>query len=242
MALAGVESTICGDAGDLLFRRDLVEQLGQHGRVTDGTGGELGRPDFQFFLFDPNVDLAPDAPFRAARIASAPLAFALDLDLDARAVVQQMQRAVRAAIGDAHLQGLLAPRQRAEVRHRPVKADQTHQALDEPCSLAERHPKQHLHCQAGLDGGIAVVGLPPTLPGRRSFPGHRRVEPDGQRATALQRFVVGGPVLGLVGRGCASAHAAQLPRWIHEMNPSNELCNRAPLRLSLSTATAIDLR
>ena len=42
---------------------------------------------------------------------------------------------------------------------------------------------------------------------------------------ALERFIVGRPVPGLVGGG--GAHAAQLPRWIHEMNPSRDLCNRA---------------
>ena len=47
VALAGVESTICRDAGDLLVGWYLVQKFGQHGRVTDVAGGELGRPDFQ---------------------------------------------------------------------------------------------------------------------------------------------------------------------------------------------------
>ena len=47
MALAGVEGTISGDAGDLLIGRDLVEQFGQDGRVAHVAGGELCRPDFQ---------------------------------------------------------------------------------------------------------------------------------------------------------------------------------------------------
>ena len=64
-----------------------------------------------------------------------------------------------------------------------------------------------------------VVGLTPTLAGGRSVPGHGGIEPDRQQAAALERFVIGGPVPGLVGGGCGSAHAAQLPRWIHEMNP-----------------------
>lgn len=46
--------------------------------------------------------------------------------------------------------------------------------------------------------------------------------------TALERFVVGRPVPGLVGRWCGSAHAAQPPRWTHEMNPSQHLCKGAP--------------
>ena len=30
---------------------------------------------------------------------------------------------------------------------------------------------------------------------------------------------------GRANSGCGSAHAPQLPRWIHEMNPSCDLCN-----------------
>jgi hypothetical protein len=71
-------------------------------------------------------------------LAGVPLAFALDLDPGA--VDQQVQRAVRAAVGDVDLQGLLAPRQRAEVGHRPVQADQPQQALDEPGGLASAMP------------------------------------------------------------------------------------------------------
>jgi len=138
-------------------------------------------------------------------------------------VHQQVQRAVRAAIRDVDLQGLVAAAQRAEVRHGPVRADQAQQALDEPGRLPQRHPEQHLHRQAGLDGGVAVVGLPPALAGRRGVPDHRGIEPDRQRAPALERLVVCGPVPGLVGRGCRSAHAIQLPRWIQEMNPSHDL-------------------
>jgi EPS-associated MarR family transcriptional regulator len=50
---------------------------------------------------------------------------------------------------------------------------------------------------------------------------------DRQRASALERFVIGWPISGLVGWRGRSAHASQLPRWIHEMNPSPGLCNRA---------------
>ena len=47
VALAGVDCAVGGDAGDLLFGRDLVEQLGRHGRVAHVAGGELCGPDFQ---------------------------------------------------------------------------------------------------------------------------------------------------------------------------------------------------
>ncbi len=114
---------------------------------------------------------------------------------------------------------LLAPRQRAEVGHSPVQADQAQQALDEPGCMAQGHAEQHLHRQAGLDGGVAVVWLAPALAGGRGSPHHGGIEPDRQRAPALERLVVGWPVPGLVGRGYRSAHAAQLPRWIQKMNP-----------------------
>jgi hypothetical protein len=69
--------------------------------VAHVAGGELGRPQFQRLLIDPDADLAPvepwfrhrfEKPWRgslgAAMLAGVPLAFALDLD--ARAVDQKM--------------------------------------------------------------------------------------------------------------------------------------------------------
>lgn len=120
----------------------------------------------------------------------------------------------------------------------PVQADESRKALDESRWLAERHPEQRLHRQAGLDGSAAAVALSATLDGGRGFPSYGRVEPDRQRAPAIERRVVGGPIPGLVGRGCWCTHADQLPRWINEMNPSWDLCNRAlgiPSLLSGST-------
>jgi len=54
--------------------------------------GPLDRFLVLLHLIDPDVDLAPDPPFRAAMLAGVPLAFALDLD--ARAVDQQVERTV----------------------------------------------------------------------------------------------------------------------------------------------------
>ena len=81
------------------------------------------------------------------------------------------------------------------------------------------------HREARLDSGIAVGLLAATPACRRGIPAHLGVKPDRQRAPALERFIIGWPVPGLVSRGCRSAHAAQLPCWIHEMNPSRDLCN-----------------
>ena len=102
------------------------------------------------------------------------------------------------------LQGLRAVGEGAEVRHRPVQVDQLQQALDEPCRLSERHAKQHPHRQAGLDRGIAVVGLPTTLADRRSLLDQGGIKPDRQRVAALAthgRLASSGSCK----RGCGSA-------------------------------------
>lgn len=61
VAFAGVVGAISGDAGDLLIKRDLVEQFAQHGRVADVAGREPRRPDFQRLLINSDVDLAAAA-------------------------------------------------------------------------------------------------------------------------------------------------------------------------------------
>lgn len=147
---------------------------------------------------------------------------------------QKVQRPLRATVGNAHSQGLLAPAQSAEIQHRPVEADEPQQALNEPGCLTERHAEEDLHRQACLDRGIAILRLPTSLAGRRRHPDHVRIEPDRKGAALLERFVVGRPVLGLVARRDGSAHASQLPRWIHEMNPSSYLCATKPVRSSSS--------
>ena len=161
------------------------------------------------------------------------------LDLDAGAIDQQVQWPLGAAVGDVHGQGLLAAGQRAEVGHRPVQTDQPQQALDEAGRLPERHAEQHLHRESRLYSGVAVALLAATSACRRAIPAHLRTEPDRQRATALERFVIGRPVPRPVDRGCRSAHVSQLPYWINEMNPSRDLCNRAVCSQSDPAAKAI---
>ena len=90
VASASVLGAIRGDAADLLVRRDLIEKIGQNRCIANVAPGDLNSPDFQFCSIDPEVDLAPDPPFRATMLAGVPLAFALDLD--ARAVDEQVQR------------------------------------------------------------------------------------------------------------------------------------------------------
>lgn len=80
MALWGVKSTIGGDAGDLLIRRDLIEQLPQHRRVANVAGRDLSCPDFQCLRVNSDMNLAPDAALCATMLAGVPLAFAFNLD------------------------------------------------------------------------------------------------------------------------------------------------------------------
>lgn len=119
------------------------------------------------------MDPAPDALLRAAVPARstgnrAPVSgpwftlVAFALDSDAGALDPQVQRAARSPVGDVRLQVStssrtppvprsrldLAPWQRAEVRHRPVKAhfkaDLTQKSLDEPGRLSRRRDGLHL--------------------------------------------------------------------------------------------------
>ena len=78
--LARIIGPVCGDVADLLIGGYLAEQLRQNGRIADIAAGELDRPDFQCFLIDLEVNLAPDAAFGAAMLAGVPLAFTLNLD------------------------------------------------------------------------------------------------------------------------------------------------------------------
>jgi hypothetical protein len=80
MALSGIACAIGGDTGDLLIGGYLGQEVGQHGRVAYVAAGDLDRPDFQCFLVDPEMDLAPEPAFCSAVLACVPLPFALDLD------------------------------------------------------------------------------------------------------------------------------------------------------------------
>lgn len=106
VALARVIGAFCGHDADLLLRRGLAEQIRQHRCVADVVPADRDRPDLQCLLVDPEVDLAPDAPFGATMLARMPLPFALNLDPGA--VDQQVLWASGAAIGDVHGEGLLA--------------------------------------------------------------------------------------------------------------------------------------
>jgi hypothetical protein len=69
MTVARVGGTVGRDAGDLLICWDLVERVRQHGRVAHIAARDFERPDFQCFLVDPEMDLAPEAAFCTAMLA-----------------------------------------------------------------------------------------------------------------------------------------------------------------------------
>lgn len=70
--------------------------------------GDLNSSDPQRFLVDPELDLVPDATFRATMLAGVPFSFALHLDTGA--VDQRVQRTLGATIRDIGGKCLLAAR------------------------------------------------------------------------------------------------------------------------------------
>jgi len=164
------------------------------------------------------MHLAPLAP--ALRPVFERLPFAIAEELDACAVDQQIQRAIRAAIRDLDGQGLLPAAQRGKVRHGPVQAGQSQQAGPHPGGLAQRQLEQDLDRQAELDGRIGKDRRPSGPTVTRRAPSHVLVEPDQQRPPLAQRCVVAGPVRRAIAGGWWLAHAARLTAWIREVNPS----------------------
>ena len=106
VAFARVVGPIGGYGVDVLFGRDLVQQFGQHWRVTDMASGDFHGSDFQRFCVDPYVYLAPNAPLRATVLACVPLA--LTFGLDACTIDQKVQWPGSSAIREADIQALLA--------------------------------------------------------------------------------------------------------------------------------------
>ena len=110
LAIARRPDVIFCSFGDMLLvpgtDRDLFMVRSEGGDVRVA-GGELRRTDFQGFLVNANVDLAPDPAFGTTVLAGVPLPFALDLDPGA--IDQQVQGAVRTSGGDTDLQRLLPP-------------------------------------------------------------------------------------------------------------------------------------
>jgi len=77
VAFESVVGPICDDTADVLAGQDLVQEIGQYGRITDVAVGNLNCPNLQRFLVDAYMYLAPDASFRVTMLAGVPLTFAL---------------------------------------------------------------------------------------------------------------------------------------------------------------------
>ena len=91
---------------------------------------------------------------------------------------------------DVDVLGLPTAGQRTEVEHRPVEANLPQRAIDRSGRLP-KSPAEHDLCrQVGLDGGI-TIGLRAAMPAWRcGAPLRLRVEPDHQRAAALERLAI----------------------------------------------------
>jgi len=159
------------------------------------------------------------------------LPFAVAEELDPGAVDQQVQRAICAAIGDLHREGLLPAAEGGDVRHRPVQPRQPKQAGHHPGGLAQWKLEQDLDRQAEPDGRIGKHRRTSRPPVTRRAPGHVPVDPDQQRSPVAQRRVVAGPLRRAVAGGRWLAHAARLTAWIRDMNTlQGSPCNDAPDR------------
>ena len=62
VAFASIIGAVCGDAADRLVRRDLVQKIWQHRRITDVAPGDLHGPNLQRLFVDPKMYLAPNPP------------------------------------------------------------------------------------------------------------------------------------------------------------------------------------
>lgn len=94
---------------------------------------DLDRPDFQCFVVNLELDLAPDPALWKPILAGVPLTFLLDTD--PCVVDLQIQRTLTASMRDVHGNCLLEAAYGAEIQHLPAQANQSQQSLDEPCCL-----------------------------------------------------------------------------------------------------------
>lgn len=176
VAAARVVGAVGSDGANLLARRDLVQQVGQHGAVAVAAWGEFHGANVGCGRVHGQMDLAPLASALHPMLARLP--FAITQELDTSAVHEQVERPVGTAIGDLHGQGLLPAAQGGEVRYRPVRPRQFQQACHHACGLAQRQLEQDLDRQAELYGRIGKHRWPSRSPVMRRAPGHVLVDPD----------------------------------------------------------------
>ena len=144
MASAGVVGAIGGHRADLVIRRDLAEQVRQHGAVALAAGGVDGA-DARRGRVHRQMHEAPPAAALRPMLASLP--FAVAEELDAGAVHEPVERPVRTAVGDLHGQGPLPAAQGRVVRHGQSSPASRSRLATIPAALRERKPEQHLDRQ-----------------------------------------------------------------------------------------------
>lgn len=159
---AGVIGTISGHPFEGLVVGDLLQEVWQHGRVTDPAARDLDGQDFQRIGVDAEMHLPPCSWLGRPVFLGKPLT--VPLGLDPGAVDQQVQSTRARAIGDQDGQMFLAAAQRADIRHGPIKPGQVQQACHHPGRLPQRQPKEHHQRQAGLDRSVGEDGRRPRLP------------------------------------------------------------------------------
>jgi hypothetical protein len=168
----------CDDHAEELISRDLVKQIGQHGRIADPATGDLDGPYFQRNRINPEVNFAPVARLRRAVFFGQPLAIAFGVN--ARAVDRHVQGVGAGTTGDVENQGLLAAAKSSEVQYRPLKSGKIEQTCHHPGRLPQRHPEERLQRQAGLDRGNGKDGLTTAPATRCGQPLWLRIEPNRQ--------------------------------------------------------------
>ena len=113
------------------------------------------------------------------------------------------------------------------VRHVPVELRQLEQTLCQARGLPQAQAEHAFQGQTKLDGGIAEDRRPTSAPAGCSLPLELGVEPDHQRAAALERSVVRRPVRCAVPRSRWFTHRLRLPRSRAGGDLAEELCNNA---------------
>jgi len=182
-----------------------------------------------------DVDLTPDASFRAVVLTY--VLFAFSFDLDVNAINQDMRWALRAAIRDVDRKRPVTPVDGAEMRHAPVQPRQL--LPTKPVVWRSAIPNSTFmvrHVWRATSLKIRDLLL---LPEGRAFQFISESNEhltnasmccqsaDCQRPTALHRLILGSPVRRLGGRRCRFTPADDLAHWIQNINPSPNLQNRA---------------
>lgn len=120
---------------------------------------------------------------------------------------------------DARSRGFLASRQFIQVRHCPIEADQTRQALVNPDCLRQRHVERQLHGKTGLDGRSLQARCQPPRPVAAAFQvisGSKQIVGRLRHAMASLRA---GQFLIFLGHTPGWTHVHRMPYSMHGLSP-----------------------